>query len=158
MVDFNALLLSFLSSSPQPQYWDWDPLPGQSFCSCAQCCPAALLPPAPQQAYADPAQSSGSVATSHLTGAPAHPGMLQPPPAPHRSSTRDPSHPPMPPAPAGHNGHHAAPQSRSAHPASASAPRAYTRSSAAAAGGREAPSSSHAPMDQEVIDVLMNLH
>lgn len=152
----------------QPQYWDWDPLPGQTFCSCAQCNPGAALPAPPQPAFQQES-GSGSVATLPLSTPPpmAHPrsgGMGAPPMAVPRGVS-DP-YPPMPPAHMTSAGHHLAQQAqyqqRTAHTSStamhsSSGQRTSARLSSAAhaaSGGQ----GNHAPMDQEVIDVLMNLH
>eukprot|EP00428_Durinskia_dybowskii_P062275 CAMPEP_0170370676 /NCGR_PEP_ID=MMETSP0117_2-20130122/8634_1 /TAXON_ID=400756 /ORGANISM="Durinskia baltica, Strain CSIRO CS-38" /LENGTH=441 /DNA_ID=CAMNT_0010625459 /DNA_START=40 /DNA_END=1365 /DNA_ORIENTATION=+ len=156
-----------LGCGQSTHFWDWDELPGQSFCSCAQCAAFQLpLPPAHTGAA-----DSSSVATMPLTG---------PPPAPMHSSSgnggvhreresrgmsRDPNHPPVPPpnsaqaqaqAHAQQRSSGYAPQTRSAHPGQRTSSRtAAAQQSAAAAGGG---AGNHAPMDQEVIDVLMNLH
>ena len=118
-----------------------------SFCSCPHCCPPGVSGLSPLPVPGGQMPPSSGVPQQQL------------PPAPHM---RDPAQyeqrsdrgPPLPPP----NAAAAVPVQQRI--SSSGGVRTSTRSSSAAAQGQSQDPSgrTHAPMDQEVIDVLLNLH
>lgn len=136
-------MFHFSCDASQREYWDWDPLPGQSFCNCSLCIPS-MAPPAQMAAPNGVPSLPQPGAPLGPSGAPqGMPGAL--PPAPTRQSVPAGLAPPMPPVAASRT-------------SSAGAVRSGTRSQTAYTAASTDPAANHAPMDQEVIDVLLNLH
>uniref|UniRef100_A0A7S3H2P7 Casein kinase I n=1 Tax=Spumella elongata TaxID=89044 RepID=A0A7S3H2P7_9STRA len=146
-----------LGCGQDPRFWDWDPLPGMSFCACPHCCPPGVigLSPLPVPGGQLP-PSSGMPPPQQQQLPPAHNPYERTDSS--RSDRRDPHAPPLPPP----NGAGPAQGHQRVSSSGGAGVRTSTRSASAVAPGQAQGHAqdprTHAPMDQEVIDVLMNLH